>query len=391
MEQKLMATTRSDWDEIAKNTSDYGSNVSRWNQFLTGIDAYYKPKVQQVQDAAAYDISSAYANYKKQQLQLKMNEQLGAGFKQQVGSQLQSEYGTAYKDIKTEESANLAKVQEQYDKTVEQASEQFSQWGEVAKQLQEIAYEWGTTNVGTINRPMYDVTQNKNGELEYTPSGYTKDYFAKILTNKNFEDYLYKEHNDLYEAYVSDVDAYNKAIAGIELENRSYTDKYYKEAEEKYNSAAITQIENKSVDSKKLQELYGENYKNLTTVQAEEIANKLQATPEYVDTVRDPSNREVGYSSVSVYGGAYQWTVTSDSANTELAKEFNLVQKVLVDKTISPGDVLKIKGQYYQVVSLLGIPTLYAVTDGEFHQAGTTQTILDGSKKRPTRITGMLH
>lgn len=373
--QELIKTTRKDWDEIAKQTSDFGASVNRWEQFLTGTQTAFQQQVEAVEDVYSYDISQAYANYKKQQLQLQMNEQLGAGFQQQIGSQLRTDYGTAYQEIKTQEASDIATLSSQYQKTVQAAEEEFSEWGETARQLQEIAYEWGQTNIGELDRPLYDVSQNEYGESEYTLSGYGKDYFAKILTDKKFEDYLYEEDRDLYEAYVSDIDAYNQAIAGVELRDRTYTDKYYQEAETKYRAAADEAIREKSSDVDKIQELYGDDYSNLTTVQMEKIAGKLEQNPDYVDSVKDPKNKKKGYSSVSQYGGNYQWTVIGE-ADTDLAKSYGLLDK-LMSGEVEFGDVLSIGGKYYQVST--GFPyfgTLIPVTSGDFSEQGTVKRLI---------------
>lgn len=371
--QDLIKTTRTDWDEIAKQTSDFGARVNRWEQFLTSTQTAFQQQVNQVQDVHSYDISQAYANYKKQQLQLQMNEQLGAGFQQQVGSELQTEYGTAYKDIKTQEASDIATLSAQYQKTVQAAEEEFSEWGKTARQLQEIAYDWGQTNIEQLDRPLYDVSQNAAGENEYTLSGYGKDYFAKILTDKRFEDYLYEENRDLYEAYMTDIDAYNQAIAGVELRDRKYTDKYYKEAENKYRASADKAIREKSVDVDKIQELYGSNYKNLTTTQLEQIAGKIAQNPDYVDTVKDPNNNEIGYSSVSQYGGAYQWTVSGE-VDINLTESYGLFEK-LMNGTVAFGDVLSINGNYYQVTVGFPYGQLVPVTSGDFSQAGTVKRL----------------
>lgn len=360
--QELIKTTRKDWDEIAKQTSDFGASVNRWEQFLTGTQTAFQQQAEAVEDVYSYDISQAYANYKKQQLQLQMNDRLGAGFQQQVGSQLQSEYATEYQDIKTQEASDIADLNAQYQKTVKSAEEDFSEWGQTARQLQEIAYEWGQTNIGELARPLYDVSSNAAGESEFTLSGYGKDYFAKILSNKKFEDYLYEENRDLYESYVSDIDAYNQAIAGIELRDREYTDKYFKEAETKYRTSADDKIRKNSKNYSAIKDNFGADYNTLSTTQIEQIAAKVQSTPEYVDSVRDYAERRKGYSSVSSIGGNHEWTVVSGNIESELNKSYELFKKVFIDKTVSIGDVLRLNGKYYKVSAIAGAPTFIEVS-----------------------------
>ena len=88
----------------------------------------YQGLTQQAQDVASYDISQAYANYKQQQLQLQMNEQLGAGFQQQAGQQLQSAYGSAYAGIKTQEAETLGKIASQEASVITAGEKEVHAW-----------------------------------------------------------------------------------------------------------------------------------------------------------------------------------------------------------------------------------------------------------------------
>ena len=72
----MPTTTASDFAQLTKEYVLPNQKISLWDQFLTGQQTYYQGLGQQAQDVYAYDISQAYSNYKKQQLQYQMSEQL---------------------------------------------------------------------------------------------------------------------------------------------------------------------------------------------------------------------------------------------------------------------------------------------------------------------------
>ena len=130
---------------MGKDYKAQGQKQSLWEQFLTGTQTAFQQQANQVQDAHSYDISQAYANYKKQQLQLQMNEQLGAGFQQQVGSQLQTEYGNTYQGIKAQEVSDLAKVREAYQEAYAEGENRFTQFGKTGQSLDKAIFDFAKT------------------------------------------------------------------------------------------------------------------------------------------------------------------------------------------------------------------------------------------------------
>ena len=142
-----------DFTEYVKEYVPQGQKISLWENFLTGLQSEYSTAGQQVSEQAAYDISGAYANYKQQQLQLQMNQQLGAGFKEQVGSELQSAYESAFSDIKAQEASDLRTVVSEYAKTYESGEQQFEKLGKLAQQYHTLLDDYADSLGGIAEKP----------------------------------------------------------------------------------------------------------------------------------------------------------------------------------------------------------------------------------------------
>lgn len=140
-----------DFTEWYKNYIAEGQSVSLWEQALTGLQAAYKPQISAVQQSSAYDISQAYANYKKSQLNLLQSQQLGSGLKEQLSSGLGQQYQSAYKQAKLTEAQQLANLAETYAKDVSNVEEQFAQFGETASQLHKALFEYASSGAGEIS------------------------------------------------------------------------------------------------------------------------------------------------------------------------------------------------------------------------------------------------
>jgi hypothetical protein len=193
--------------ELTQARKDYiteGYTVSDWENFLTGLQSTYSQVGQQVSEQAAYDISGAYANYKQQQLQLQMNQQLGAGFKEQVGSELQSAYESAFSDVKSQEAQTLSEVVSAYDKSIASAEEAYAKEGkklqQVSNVLDEIGSMLGVTKFKDEDMYKTSTIVNDKGETELVRelTDVARYYYDSILTNPEFEAYLLDDTGDKY-------------------------------------------------------------------------------------------------------------------------------------------------------------------------------------------------
>ena len=114
-----------------------GERISLWEQALTGLQSMYRPQISAVQQSSAYDISQAYANYKKSQLNLMQNQQLGTGLKEQISSGLGQQYQLAQQQAKTTESQQLLSLASAYAEDVKTLEEQFTQEAETTTRILE--------------------------------------------------------------------------------------------------------------------------------------------------------------------------------------------------------------------------------------------------------------
>lgn len=142
-----------DFEQWYKNYVAEGQSVSLWEQALTGLQQAYKPQISAVQQSSAYDISQAYANYKKSQLNLMQAQQLGTGLKEQLSSGLGQQYQSAYQQTKATEAQQLASLAGAYTEDVATVEKQFSQFGETASQLQKALFEYAQSGAGVMVEP----------------------------------------------------------------------------------------------------------------------------------------------------------------------------------------------------------------------------------------------
>jgi hypothetical protein len=222
----------SDYAELSKEYKPYGTNVSLWESFLTGAQTAYSNVGQQVSEKYAYDISDAYANYKQQQLQLQMNQQLGAGFKEQVGKQLQTGYESAFEKLKTEEAGALSDIVTDYNKTVSAQEQQFLKLGEMGKKFDKLISEFYTnipeSGVKTYG-DLYSIEELDDGTRVKTLTDAGKLLYHDILSGIDTEgnlftdfwlnedsvsDFTQEEREELYSAYRQNPELFKYMVSG---------------------------------------------------------------------------------------------------------------------------------------------------------------------------------
>ena len=223
----LMVGLTSDYTELVKEYRPQGQKQSLWESFLTGTQQTYQGLMQQAQDVASYDISQAYANYKQQQLQLQMNEQLGAGFQQQAGQQLQSAYGSAYADIRTQEAETLGQLATQEVSAISAGEKEFSQIGSNIKTLDKHIQDYAKALGRPAPEDAYKITtQDGLTTKELTEAGQVwysdilnaqldGKYFDEWLLSGNLTDAELAKREALIESYRSAPDLYKSSIAGL--------------------------------------------------------------------------------------------------------------------------------------------------------------------------------
>lgn len=188
---KTLTALASGWTQVAKEYKQEESDISSWEQTLTGLQQAAKAQQQLAQQQASYDISQAYANYKQQQLQIAQASKLGTGFKEQLVEDLKSAYSGAYTQAKVTEAQNLQKVAEQYASNLQSAETAYGEMGTQLARYQELlneyASQYGKSALGATYR---DVDWSNLGD--YKTSGLYDYVNGQYQLNEKGQE-LYKQ------------------------------------------------------------------------------------------------------------------------------------------------------------------------------------------------------
>lgn len=235
--------TASDVYEMLKDEESTQNTISQI-QNMFGIQE------KQLEQKTAYDISSAYANYKKQQLSLMQNQKLASGFKNKLDDVMYNDYTTQYANIGNEHALNTAKLQQQKQTAIADINEAVYQQAENLNRLDELLLNYGQftgeiTDLSQIDKPygaIYDdqtgltglgfYEVDENGQRNLTDLG--KEFYAKMLYGPNggakFVDWLTKKDEELASFYKENQRLVNKYIAGLDEDVFDYSEDVVKSA-----------------------------------------------------------------------------------------------------------------------------------------------------------------
>lgn len=370
-----MIGTLKDYTELVKEYTPKGQQTNLWEQFLTGTSQQYQTAAKQVQDVYAYDISQAYANYKQQQLQLQMNEQLGTGFKQHLSSQLKEEYGSAYSDIKTQELSALGDVAAQYQSAIATGEKEFSKIGTQIKQLDRLIqeYEQSKTTPTQSFGDIYDVTTDESGRQTQTLTEAGRLWYYDVM-DENFQNWLLSE-DSLSDIKLEDRESiaealsgtyrnlYLEAVGGIgewdAAKAEEVRNKILKQNRDIVTNTVRTNLTNRGPE---FTNIYGD-FSNLSTEQLELLNNNLSRTNDYISTIEP----KIGMlrTMTDSYGNSWKqasenFIATPGSGSSsktaeQLGKKINVINSKGWINTESPhvaGDVVYIDGSYYMITEL---------------------------------------
>ena len=269
-------------DETKKITSTYEAGLKNaqdvYNYNTQEATSNFQYQTNSLMRQTRYDISNAYANYKKSQLNLMQQNMLGSGFKDYYGSQLKSAFNQAVSDYKFNESEQLNYLSKQYeksllgeeqsllktttslDKSYESALESLAKDKEKTKkenekqleedakkyaQIEGILREIAGINDSNADKYYETITDAEKGEKTIKLTDLGKDEFDRILNSiftdtdafvmkdpndktkekkyYSVTDYLFDLDQDLYEFFVANKSSINKWVAGLEADDNSYT------------------------------------------------------------------------------------------------------------------------------------------------------------------------
>lgn len=115
---------RSDYETFLRERNKNLAGVSEWERlFLQPLTQQTEAKLTAAQESAQYDISQAYANYKRNQMRL-LQQNIDTGAQQQLSSGLQSTYNTAYSQRQQQLSSELGDIGQEYQKALTENQQQ---------------------------------------------------------------------------------------------------------------------------------------------------------------------------------------------------------------------------------------------------------------------------
>lgn len=224
MPNSLYTGTASDWTDVFKEYSTTENGVSLWEQALTGLQQNAELQSQLVQSSVDYDISQAYANYLQNQRQLSQASNLGTGFKEQLESNLQSSYQSAFGQAEAKKAQDLYDVAQTYQEGVTNLENQAIETGETLSGLSNRVFEYLETYGGAI--PGYEkinwagnlekqgvYTRDENNNLVLTEKGSNALSYALLnrlpvdeTSSTSFEEWLGTSYTDELETYRQNYD-----------------------------------------------------------------------------------------------------------------------------------------------------------------------------------------
>ena len=224
MPNSLYTGTASDWANMFKEYSTTEGGISLWEQALTGLQQTADIQAQAVQASADYDISQAYANYLQSQRQISQASNLGTGFKEQLESNLQSSYQSAFGQAETEEAQGLYDVAQTYQEGVTNLENQATEIGETLSGLSNRVFEYLETYGSAV--PGYEkinwagnleeqgvYTRDENNNLVLTEKGSNALSYALLnrlpideTSSISFEEWLGNTYSDDLETYRQNYD-----------------------------------------------------------------------------------------------------------------------------------------------------------------------------------------
>lgn len=242
----------SDWTEHIKDYSTTQDGISSWDQVLTGLQQNLELQTQAIQTSTDYDISQAYANYLQNQRQISQASNLGTGFKEQLESNLQSSYQSAFQQAQVNETQELYNVAQAYQDELINVENQFAERGKTLSGLSNRVFEYLETYGGSI--PGYEkinwagnleeqgvYTRDENNDLVLTEKGSNALSYALLnrlpvdeTSSISFEEWLGNTYSDDLEAYRQNYDILRSGF-GIAPGTTSLDTEQYESSTERIN------------------------------------------------------------------------------------------------------------------------------------------------------------
>lgn len=199
-------TTKKDYENELANSQAYQSQVQQ-------INDYFGLGVQQAQEEYNYDISDAYANYKRQQLATMSQQNIGIGDREYAAQQLGNTYQQTAKGIGQTYQSQLDALAANYAKKTEDLGKTISKEAQQQSDLYDALEKFGYANNATFGlsgtyETRYNDLYSTQDDMSRILTEEGQDYFNKMLYGDDatdmamrtrFMDELAEENKDLYE------------------------------------------------------------------------------------------------------------------------------------------------------------------------------------------------
>ena len=327
----------SDYAKLQKTANKNVEGVSQWEQyFLQPLQESFETAGKQISAQTSYDISGAYANYKKQQLNLLQNQALGTGFKEQAGASLLSQYQTAFGEAKAEETSKLTTLAQQYQKSLAEEESRLLKRGQQFADIEKAIYDFRGVDMSKLEDLGY--YKNIDGVYQLTEAG--KDLIDETLnlgivsddgkTVSRFSDYIYETQPELYDFYTQNIEDIRELVGGLSRSDTAYS------KEERHYNLDVSDVE-----------------KDLSTWQSRVKSESLK---DYFNIKSDDSF-DTGEEKAKYYKEQYKKltspkiTIEAGSSRADdITKKLNISAK-LRSGELKPGDIIEYEGSVLMIES----------------------------------------
>lgn len=251
-----MVDLSSSYSKAVKDALAKEAGVAKWEDYFTklaepdvsALTTQYQQAQEAVDISTQYDISQAYANYKKQQLSLAQAQQLGTGLKETIasgfGQQFQSQVATAeaeetqaLSELQTSYLENLAEVQSKYAELREDAEKNIAAYGEKLNAIEQAVYEYaGVSDFASLRTPLEQgglgiYKETEPGHFELTEEGrawFDQQFHSISESGQLFSDYLREIEGEegyegLYDFYTQNKPDINRYVGGLDVSDTKTT------------------------------------------------------------------------------------------------------------------------------------------------------------------------
>ena len=249
----------SDIVKMLKDEQAQIAGTKKWEDIiLSPAKALAEAEAEAVSTQTKYDISDAYANYKKSEMNIARNTRLGSGFKRQIASDLKSAYQQQYGLEKAEEYGAIADIESKYTTSVQQQlaerEKELTDYATKLSQIEDYMFKFAGIEATQENLEKlgYYARVGDTNEFEITDLG--RDVYDKTLHSANakgelFSQYLGGVDKDLYEFYTKNKGAFNELIAGLDPTDVSYSSKTKTERWENHPEIVENYIADKNYEN----------------------------------------------------------------------------------------------------------------------------------------------